>query len=206
MLRFAIALLAWSALVQPAAAETEEECLAKIIYWEARNQPLLGRQMVAHVAVERARANLQVRWGGKDLCAVMRHQWQRPDGEMVNEFTPFGPTSRQLPTDIAGKKALEVAEQVRRGLFTPPPEFLHATFFINEEIAGDGGSCYFSNYLWRIGRVGEHAFYRFPVTGDEIRTIAARFVLCSVTEDLDVARLPRPRPPIEEQKQAALTD
>jgi hypothetical protein len=206
MLRFAIVLLAWSALLQPAAAETEEECLAKIIYWEARNQPLLGRQMVAYVAAERAKANLEVRWGGSSLCAVMRHEWRRPDGKLVNEFTPFGSKERKLPKDAAGLRARAVARQVKGEWFTPPPELVHATFFVNVEIAGEGGSCYFSNYLWRQGSVEDHAFYRYPGTGDEFRVLAARFAPCFASEDFEVARLPRPRPKVDNQKQAALAN
>lgn len=110
-------------------------CLAMAVYHEARSEPLLGQQAVAHVVLNRVRSGLYP----DDVCAVVVQDAQFP--------FPWDP-----PRNVgAWRRAVRVAEQALAGeSFDPTSGALHY-HRVDVEVAWSGGM---------TGRViGEHVFW-----------------------------------------------
>jgi spore germination cell wall hydrolase CwlJ-like protein len=124
------------------------ECLTRTVYWESKNESILGQQLVAYVTVLRSRMGT---FGGPSLCGVARKpgeytsvaQW----GRSVNS------TQYELARAIA-RQALEHAEP-------PHPCFLGILFFRNVPMSARGSDRVFNKFEV-AGTVGNHTFYRRP--------------------------------------------
>ena len=110
-------------------------CLAMAVYHEARSEPLIGQQAVAHVVINRAHSGLYP----DDVCAVLVQDAQFP--------FPWDP-----PLNVgAWERAVRVAEQALSGhSFDPTRGALHYNR-VDVEVPWSTGM---------IGMViGEHVFW-----------------------------------------------
>jgi spore germination cell wall hydrolase CwlJ-like protein len=123
----------------PAALDSELNCLAVGVYYEAKSEPLAGQLAVAEVIINRTTSGRFPR----TLCSVIKQRGQF-------SFVRGG----QLPTPPANaqwRKALAVAQVAKKDLWDSPVGealYFHARYV---------------NPGWkrpRVGTVGNHIFYR----------------------------------------------
>lgn len=138
-------------------------CLAKIVYFESRNQPELGQKLVAHSVMERVRANKR-EFGGSTICKVMRYEKKRKNGKLVPQYSfRLLPEAQQVPKDAKKwKESLSVAEIVRSGAWKPDEKFIGAKWYMNPDQSEPQNICWFRRNLISVGREKDHEFFRRP--------------------------------------------
>ena len=141
-----LAWLLWMASVLPPQA-SDSLCLSTTLYLEARNQPLLGQQAVAEVALRRKDTGL---WGDS-VCSVVTARKQ---------FAPtiVSPQTR-LSNIQAWSEAVGVALESERNWALPPGERKEivpgASHFAAHAIASPSWS-----NSYQVATIGDHTFYR----------------------------------------------
>lgn len=142
--------------------------LAKNVYWEAlaANEPELSARMVAHVTVERAKANKKY-WGGEDIHDVVYARKLKKNGGMVCQFTWTCKTAAKKEPGVSAKweLAMQIAREELAGKFTPPPQLVGATSYLNPKYSGRHNICEFKTRLILLGKAepeSQHFFYRDP--------------------------------------------
>lgn len=133
--------------------EREQECLAKNIYFEARNEPYEGKLAVATVTRNRVESGIYP----DTYCDVVWQQTKRKDnGKKVAQFSwtldgkPDNPYNLELY-----QEALEIAEEVLRygkksAIIGDRVYHYHAVYVQPK----------WSRYMKRVTRIGNHIFYR----------------------------------------------
>ncbi len=119
--------------------DAELTCLAKVVVHEAGNQSRAGQMAVAQVVMNRV--NDSRRRFGRTICGVIM---QRGQFFNVHAYNP--------PRNARWHRAVEVAREARDG--NPEPVMAGALFFhaayANVNFRG----------RTRVGRLGDHVFYR----------------------------------------------
>jgi spore germination cell wall hydrolase CwlJ-like protein len=123
----------------PQVAESELNCLAKVIVHEAGNQPREGQMAVAQVVMNRV--NDSRHRFGRTICGVVM---QRGQFFNVHAYNPPRNSRWFRAMDIAREAASGNAEPVMEGAL-----FFHAAY---------AGNVFHGRT--RLGRIGGHVFYR----------------------------------------------
>jgi hypothetical protein len=134
--------------------ESELDCLAQAVYYEARSESTEGQKAVAEVVLNRVRDSRFP----KTVCGVVYQGRYRETGCQFT-FTCDG-SLRHKPYGEAWDRARAVALNVSLGFSAPVTN--KATHYHTDYV----------NPYWRAGMVettviGTHIFYRFPKTGRE---------------------------------------
>lgn len=123
----------------PAAADSELNCLATGVYFEAKGEPLAGQLAVAQVILDRTTSGRFPR----TVCSVLTQHGQFSFVHGGRLPTP--------PANAAWRKAMAVALVARKDLWDSPV---------------DGALYFHARYVrpgWnrpRVGTIGNHVFYR----------------------------------------------
>jgi spore germination cell wall hydrolase CwlJ-like protein len=134
--------------------ESELDCLAQAVYYEARSETVEGQKAVAEVVLNRVRDSRFP----KSVCGVV-YQGRYRDTGCQFTFTCDG-SLRHKPSGEAWDRARAVALNVSLGFSAPLTN--KATHYHTDYV----------NPYWKAGLVettviGTHIFYRFPKTGKE---------------------------------------
>jgi hypothetical protein len=136
----------------------ERRCLAQAIYYEARNQPVMGRFAVADVVLNR----VDDRRFPSSICGVV---FQGVGKSYACQFSFACDGSMDRPMEpTAWEKAQKLADIVYRG-FRPPVTGL-ATFYHANYV-----DPYWASSFDETTVIGDHIFYR---PGDAVRLAAAK--------------------------------
>ena len=142
-----ISFLLWLASLLPQ-PQADHLCLATTVYLEARDQPVLGQQAVAEVALRRQSSSPR----GTSLCAVV----QEPGQFALTYVKP----SYSLDDSDALAKSLKVASEAMHSWAAPQPKrgFVvpGARFFA---AIGSGAPPPWVHGE-PVARIGDHSFYR----------------------------------------------
>ena len=141
-----------------AAEVRQRTCLADAVYYEARNQPVLGRFAVADVVLNR----VHDRRFPSTICGVV-YQGQNVDFGCQFSFACDGSLNRNKEPE-AWKRAERLADLIYRGFRPPVTGF--ATFYHADYV-----DPYWSSAFTQTHVIGDHVFYRAP---DAIELAAAR--------------------------------
>ncbi|HVY91058.1 MAG TPA: cell wall hydrolase [Hyphomonadaceae bacterium] len=144
--------------------QSELDCLAEAVYYEARSESARGQMAVAEVVMNRVHDSRFP----KTVCDVVFQGRYRDTGCQFT-FTCDGSMNHK-PDGEAWDRAKSVALHVALGLSKPVTN--HATHYHTDYV----------NPYWKAGMVetaviGTHIFYRFPKTGPEWAT--ARLALAA---------------------------
>lgn len=140
----------------------EHECLSRAIYYEARNEPVLGQLAVAEVVLNRVRHRLYP----NNICDVVYEGTDRETGlsfKGTNASCQFSFTcdgaERNAPRGRTWRRAQQIAT--------------HAMLELSSEVTGtathyhaDYVDPYWAPSLVHTRTVGRHIFYRFPKAGE----------------------------------------
>lgn len=123
----------------PAASDSELNCLAVGVYYEAKGEPLAGQLAVADVIINRTTSGRFPR----SVCGVLKQRGQF-------SFVRGG----QMPTPPANaqwRRAMAVAQVAQKDLWDSPVE--NALYFHARYVSPRWNRA-------RVGTVGNHVFYR----------------------------------------------
>lgn len=142
-----LALAMASAIFAAPVNDREIECLAKNIYYEARNESVLAQLYVAHVTINRV---LQPYWPDT-ICEVV---WQAKQFSWTQDGKPDNPYEKDTYARIKdlAKNLLFQAKTKYRDI-TGGAVFYHRTDIRPPRIS--------SKRIEKTGIVGSHVFYRF---------------------------------------------
>lgn len=133
---------------QPAVTERDIACLARNVYFEARNQSVEGQLAVAYVTLNR----LEESAGPRTICDIVYHpglfSWTRDE--------------RKHAGQIWEKAAWETARRVAMIAVAEPfaDPVRGSTFYHAVSIEP-----YWASTLVRVGQIGDHVFYARPGRG-----------------------------------------
>jgi spore germination cell wall hydrolase CwlJ-like protein len=134
-------------------AQEELTCLSKNIYYEAGNQPFLGKVGVGVVTLNRANS-IQF---PNSICGVVKQKTKTSPGKVTCQFSWFCLPVKPVDTNSENWiKSLEAAQLLLSGGYK-----LYQTLF-------DGALFFHASYITHsprakslyVVRVGEHIFYR----------------------------------------------
>jgi spore germination cell wall hydrolase CwlJ-like protein len=128
------------------------QCLADAIYFESAGQPVKGQVAVGHVVLNRARLS------GKPVCDVIAEK--RARGRCQFNWYCVPPSKRLVLEPEPYQECLELAERLIEEPGELPDPTRGATFFHSTAIDPPG----WTEALELTARIGQHAFYREPVT------------------------------------------
>jgi len=123
----------------PAATDSELNCLAVGVYYEAKGEPLAGQLAVADVILNRTTSGRFPR----SVCGVLK---QRGQFSFVR-----GGTLPTPPANAQWRKAMAVAQVAQKDLWDSPVE--NALYFHARYVSPRWNRA-------RVGTVGNHVFYR----------------------------------------------
>ncbi len=129
------------------------ECLSRAIYYEARNEPIVGQLAVAEVVLNRVRHRLYP----NNVCGVVYEGSHRTTGCQFT-FTCDGAESNP-PAGRTWARARLIAEHSLMGLSRPVTN--EATHYHANYV-----SPYWAPRLTHTRTIGTHIFYRFKRPGD----------------------------------------
>ena len=124
-------------------------CLTQAVYYEAANEPMMGRRAVAQVVLNRMRHPAYP----KSVCGVVYQGWERVTGCQFS-FTCDGALLRR-PSAATWNQAQAVARAALSGYVEPSvgtATFYHADYVLPK----------WAFTLNKIQQIGAHIFYRFP--------------------------------------------
>jgi spore germination cell wall hydrolase CwlJ-like protein len=136
--------------------ERHLQCIAHIVYGEARNESIEGQFLVAWSILYRAAANLPD-FGGSDYCAVAYKVSHTEFGKKVWQYDG----AKALVRDMAAwDMAVYVAQYALAGYGRPDqPVMYFCSVYVR-------GACRWHNgHVEYVGQIGGHRFYidrRFP--------------------------------------------
>ncbi len=133
--------------------DTQFQCLAEAVYFEARSEPYRGQVAVAQVVLNRVKSPLYP----NTICGVV-YQNQHRHNACQFSFACDGIPEKVTEPD-AWKTASEVAEKVLRGDIYLT-EVANATHYHANYVSPD-----WSRKMKRMTRIGLHIFYRFRGAG-----------------------------------------
>jgi hypothetical protein len=143
----------------------ELEALTRNIYFEARSLHFFDQAMVAHITLNRVRANKSY-WGGNTIAGVVYHKRVHKNGRVVHMHSwtkdwPKG-THPKVYDEVAWKTAAFIAAYVLDGKFVPPAHLADADSFLNPRISDLRNVCEFKRNLIVLEEDADHHYYRAP--------------------------------------------
>jgi len=133
---------------QPAATEQDIACLARNVYFEARNQSIEGQLAVAHVTLNRLEESAEPR----TICDIVYRpglfSWTRDERKHDGQI--WEKTAWETARWVAMIAVAEPAADPVRG-----STFYHAVSV----------EPYWASALVRVGQIGDHVFYARPARG-----------------------------------------
>ena len=138
----------YTSLVTPANWEREKQCLAEVVYFEARSEPPAGQAAVAEVVLNRVRSGLYP----SSICGVV---YQNRHRHLACQFT-FACEGKTLRTNEPGPwaQAKRVADEVLEGK-TYLSEVGGSTHYHADYVKP-----YWAKRLKRMDVIGRHIFYK----------------------------------------------
>ena len=137
-------------------------CLTQAVYYEAANEPMMGRRAVAQVVLNRMRHPAYP----KSVCGVVYQGWERTTGCQFS-FTCDGSLLRR-PATATWAQAQDVARAALSGYVEPSvgtATFYHADYVLPK----------WAFTLNKIQQIGAHIFYRFPGAWGDTRTFSGGY-------------------------------
>ncbi len=127
----------------------EKRCLAEAIYYESRNEPIIGQMAVADVVLNRVASPIYP----DSICGVVYQGSERVTGCQFS-FTCDGSLDKPRNA-IVWDKSDELASAVLAGVRVPVSR--NATHYHADYV-----SPYWAPNLTPTAQIGTHQFYRFP--------------------------------------------
>jgi spore germination cell wall hydrolase CwlJ-like protein len=127
----------------------EKRCLAEAIYYESRNEPIIGQMAVADVVLNRVASPIYP----DSICGVVYQGAERVTGCQFS-FTCDGSLDKRRNA-IVWDKSDELASAVLAGVRVPVSR--NATHYHADYV-----SPYWAPNLTPTAQIGTHQFYRFP--------------------------------------------
>jgi len=131
---------------QPTVTNSEVDCLARTIYYEARSESIAGRIAVAHVVLNRVASG----YYGKSICAVVTQ-----DTGLACQFSwycNYGTVRPEVKEDYTEARSLA------KRLLAPDNSILdptHGALYYTEISLKPAWAKHFRNYII----IGRHKFY-----------------------------------------------
>lgn len=151
---FGISFTSFFSSAHAAEISPELACLAKNIYFEARNQPIKGQLAVAAVTLNRVD---NARYPST-ICGVV-HQGKKINGQMVLhacQFSWYCDGKSDRPRNVAAfNHTLELAKRILFQQESLPAFLAEATHYHTYYVEPS-----WSHKLVRVASVGDHIFYR----------------------------------------------
>lgn len=142
-----VALLATGVHVDAASEpETEFECLAYNIYWEARSESTAGMYAVAEVTLRRVR---DPRFPNT-ICGVVKQP---------NQFSWYWDGKSDVPRNINAYKNAEHVAFKALGSWSHIELVNDAVFYMNPDKASENGKRFFMKLTY-VHTIGNHEFYK----------------------------------------------
>lgn len=129
------------------------QCLAHLIYAEARGMEEQAQYDVAHSVMNRVEANRPY-FGGNTVCGVVyyAHNGVRQYSGVTREFT--------MPEDReAWQRSVAVARDVLLGRVEPTGAMRDALYYLNPKYSNSRSLVWFRSNLREVGTSGSHIFY-----------------------------------------------
>lgn len=165
------------------ALEAEQlECLAKNVYFEARNEPKVGQRLVADVTLRRWRANRPKEFGGPTLCGVVYHKTTRiVNGKSITtaQFSwTLASAIKQIPFEWQKwESAQRIAREAWAERYSSDDASKRIMWYMNPRASDLRNACWFRRTLVLVESVGRHQAFREPKTFFErIELLAAKLL------------------------------
>lgn len=129
------------------------QCLAQLVYVEARGMEEQAQYDVAHSVMNRVAANRQY-FGGDTVCGVVYYTQSgvRQYSGVSREF--------RMPEDWeAWRRSTVVARNVLTGKVVPEGAMREALYYLNPKYSSAGSKVWFRANLKQVGSSGSHLFY-----------------------------------------------
>lgn len=147
-------MIATSGITLPAISKDEVECLAKNVYYEARNQTKQGQFAVTHVVLNRVKSD---KYPNTPCKVIKQAKWR--GGMPVLDACQFSWFCDGKPDEPLNKEAWDKSLQVALDAYMVH----HIGFDLT-----DGATHYHAVYVkpwWRkyyekVAKIGDHIFYR----------------------------------------------
>ena len=125
---------------------TAAMCLALNIFFEARNEPVVGQLMVAEVTLNRVDSPRYP----NSICEVV---WQPSQFSWTHDGLPDKPEKMLYLDRVAWKEILKLSDSVLKN----PHQ--HLTYTGATHYHADYTKPYWASSMYYIGKVGSHLFY-----------------------------------------------
>lgn len=136
--------------------EEEIKCLAKNIYFEARDQKLKGQLAVALVTINRVNSKRFP----NSICKVVK-QANRKNGKLIKHQCHFSWYCDGLSDNPKDKIAWKVAQVLAKAMYDETldiDDFLHgATHYHRKDV-----DPYWNRKMLKVNTIGDHIFYIDP--------------------------------------------
>lgn len=129
------------------------QCLAQLVYVEARGMEAQAQYDVAHSVMNRVEANRPY-FGGDTVCGVVHYVQDgvRQYSGVTREFT--------IPKDKeAWRRSMTVARDVLMRKVEPTEKLRGALYYLNPRHSDPGSVAWFRANLKEVGTSGTHVFY-----------------------------------------------
>jgi len=161
------AYLSYEALQQEIARERTARVLARNIYWEANDEPVLSQALVAQTTRNRVAKN-RTYWGGNTIEGVVFARRTLRDGTIVCQFSwTCDPAKQnaQPPDSPEWRLALRIARSALDGTLQIPPEFADVVEYNDPKRSAPRNVCGTKSRLVYQGLAeagSKHEWYREP--------------------------------------------
>jgi hypothetical protein len=148
-------------------AESKLYCLALAIYFEggSTEETEEGQRHIAHVVVERARANRRV-WGGSDICDVVFYK----RGKVCQfSFACLPVARRTVRGGSLWSFSKQIAQEELEGRNSVEAKYIR--YYMNASLTPAKNACRFRKEFVPVVQAGRHEFFR-EATRDERRELA----------------------------------
>ncbi len=148
-----LALIASGAVVSYGQHAQSLQCLAHLVYVEARGMEQQAQYDVAHSVMNRVAAN-RAYFGGDTVCGVVYYQQDgvRQYSGVSRDFT--------LPEDMESwRRSVKIARDVLTGEVVPTGAMRDALYYLNPRHSHPRSVAWFRANLQQIGTSGSHVFY-----------------------------------------------
>ncbi len=138
------------------AYETDLYCLALAVYFEggSTDETEEGQRHIAHVVVERAKANRQI-WGGNRICDVVFYK----RGKVCQfSFACLAIEKRTVRGGKAWRYSMEIARDEIEGRSGLEDRLLR--YYMNASLTPPKNACRFRKEFVPVVQVGRHEFFR----------------------------------------------
>ena len=136
--------------------ETDLYCLALAVYFEggSTDETEEGQRHIAHVVVERAKANRKI-WGGNKICDVVFYK----RGKVCQfSFACLAIEKRTARGGKAWRYSMEIARDEIEGRSGLEDRLLR--YYMNAELTPPKNACRFRKEFVPVVQVGRHEFFR----------------------------------------------